>query len=126
MPAGKHRQCDEDERRTAVGVDANGECGRENHKAGKDGDEGVDGDEVGSGAHQIGLAREVRSEGAETTHTDGQRIERLTHGGEEHAAVHLGEVGTEKKLDAFGRTGQHTRADYDDEEEDEERWHHSL
>lgn len=70
--------------------------------------------------------REVRSEGAETAHTDGQRIERLTHCGKEHAAVHLGEVGTEKKLDAFGRAGQHTRADYDDEEEDEERWHHSL
>lgn len=117
---------DEDERGTAVGLDAGAEGCGENHKACKDGHEGVDEADLDGRLEEVGLAVEVGGKGAEAAHCDAQRVESLTEGGKEERTAELREVGTEEELDASGGTGEHARSDNDDEEEDEEQRHEEL
>ena len=119
-------QRDEDERRTRIGTDAHRECRREDNQSGEYRHHRIDYTYLYGAVGKISVARIVGGEGAEASHTDAQREERLTDGVEEHILRHLGEVGIEQELYSSPRIRQHAGSHDDDDEQQEERRHEQL
>ena len=119
-------QGDKDERGAAVGVHAHGEGCGEYHQSGKHGHQRVDHGHLQGRLEQIGLPREVGGIGADATHGDAERIERLPQRTQKHAAIHLAKVRFEQEGDAFSGPGKQAGGHHDDEQKDEKCGHEQL
>ena len=72
------------------------------------------------------MPTEIRGIGAEASHTDAHRIERLAEGTEQHVGCHLREVGLEKELYSRNGIWQQARRHHQHQQQDEERGHEHL
>ena len=82
----------EDKGWATVGIYTDGEGCWEYHKTSKNGNEGIYDRYLYCRLKQIGLAAEIGCVGTDTSHGNGQGVERLSQGTEEHALSHLREV----------------------------------
>ena len=110
------RQGDEDQRGTAVGTDTHGEGSWEDDQTGQQRHEEVDDANLHGRGREVGVTGEITGVGADATHGDAQRIERLSQGTQEHVARDLREIWFEEKLDTLVGIRQHTRGPHDDDQ----------
>ena len=109
-------QSDEDQRCSTVGADTYGEGCGENHQSGKDGYETVYKADLYGRLNKVCLAAEIAGVCAETAHSQGKRIERLSQRSKEHVAAHLRKIGHKEKLDSLASTRQQTGSNDNDEQ----------
>ena len=124
---------DEHEARAAAGLDAKGKAGGEDDEAGHEGDEGVNAGDAYGLAGKRAVFAQVTAENQHAARTDGQREERLAHGGvhgvhgvAQTLAEELVEVGQQVEGQAVHAAGQGDCAHAQHEHDDEQRAHHDF
>ena len=124
---------DEHQARAAARLDAKGEASGEDDETGHEGDEGIDAGNAHGLARKRAVLAQVAAENQHAARTDGQREERLAHGGvhgvhgvAQTLAEELVKVGQQVEGEAVHAAGQGDRAHAQHEHDDEQRAHHDL
>ena len=124
---------DEHQARAAARLDAKGEASGEDDEAGHERDEGIDAGDAYGLARKRAVLAQVAAENQHAARTDGQREERLAHGGvhgvhgvAQTLAEELVKVRQQVESETVHAAGQGDRAHAQHEHDDEQRAHHDL